>query len=491
MNKVALLVIALAACKGTDKDNAGGKAGGTGGKGGCATNAKTPADLVTSKSPSNMLAPFEKLSLGMTRDEVAAVCPNFFDDADSAKRKGSFSVNEIVGEFGDKQFAQASFWFVDDKLDSIAYSLPPTIEAALTAQWGAPKVSSGAKPAHAWFDEGKQIRAILEPVGFNDSRSLTISRYMPLAAFIEPETTRIAWKPQDVLGKMPADLEKTFAQYKDKVETSAAVKAKTDEMMKDLNKEVEAMGIDTKRNTNLPDFELPASPFSSERGTRVVLYANDDGSIRGYSLAFRTKNLTPEFSWPAQSAEIAKLLDASWGPSKTVKETLGDEKHWYDAKRGVRATARIDDADEIDLGFSRYTPLATIWGAPNGPWGFEKAERPLIGATPEEIKAAYKDYEIKHDDKANTVTLYFPPTDYDGATSRMHVLAFVRDGKVASFRFNLPYDSNPAAQGEYAAALEAKLGKPGKEKYGEVPYGKKTKARWSDITKSLDVMVEK
>lgn len=486
MNKLAVGIIALAACKGGDK----GRSGKSESKGGCETTAAKVADLVTSKTP-GFIAPFTALKLGMPRDEVAKICPNFF--AQSADKTGNFSVSEIVGRFGKdaEGYAQARFEFIASKLDTIAYSLPPEIEGALTAQWGAPKVSSGAKPGHAWFDEANTVRAILGPAEYDNRRSLEVSAYMPLDAFIEHETTRISWKPQDVLGKQPADLAKTFPQYLKAETTSAAVRAKTDEMMKDLDKEAIALGIDTKRNADLPEFELPSTPFAEGRATHVMLHTDDDGSVRNYSLWFRTASLSPQIGWPTQSADIVKLLDEKWGPSKQVKDMIDDEVRWFDAKKQIRASAKPEKPEELDVSFVRYMPLATLFGSPGIVWGFEKAERPVLGATADEIVAAYKEYKPKLSADGSTVTIYLPPTDYDGANARTSILMFVRKGKVADYRFNLPWGNWDGARAEYAAALEAKLGKPGKEKYGEIPYGKNHKIRWSDITKSLEVIVQR
>ena len=486
MNRLALLAIMLAACKGGDKDKE--SSGRTGSKGGCETKATKVSELVTTKTV-GMLAPFTGLSLGMSRDEVAKACPNFFAEGKDKDAKGNFNVNEIVGKFGEL-YAQARLEFIADKLVLIAYSLPPDIGAALATAWGAPKVSSGAKPSNAWFDDTKHVRAFLSPDEYDGRRSLEIDSYMPLDAFIEHETTRIAWKPQDVLGKQPADLLKAFPQYKKAREVSAKVKAQTDEMMKDLNKEVEALGVNTKRDANMPEFELPPAPYNDGLETQIMLHTNDDGSVRIYSLWFHTHSLSPDISWPTQSADIVKLMDEKWGPHKTVKETLGDELVWSDAKRGLRASTRVEKPEDMDLELSRYMPLATFIGGPGEVWGFEKPERSLIGATADEIVAAYKEYAPKVAKDGSTVTMYLPPTDYEGSNAQTSILMFVRKGgKIGDYRFNLSYDSYPAAKAEYEAALLTKLGKPGKEKYGSTPYAKKTKVRFSDITHALDVIV--
>jgi len=479
------MMTVLAACKGGDKDKGGG--GTTGSKGGCESKAAKASELVTSKSV-GMLAPLTNLSLGMSREDAMKACPNFFKGEDG-KKTGNFSTGEIVAKFGEV-YAQARLEFVGDKLDSVSFSVPPDILEALKASWGAPKVSSGEKPGHAWFDEAKKVRAIMGPPEYDNRSELTISSYMPLDAFLETDPARIAWKPQAVLGKLPADLAKTFPQYKKAVETSEAVKKQTAEMMKELDKEVAALGIDTKKDANLPEFELPPSPYEDGRATNVILHTDDDGTVRSYGVWFRTMSLSPAIGWPEQSGAIVKFLDEKWGAHKTVKETLGEEMRWHDPKLGIRASARMEKPEDFDLSFTKYFPIANFWGEPNGLWGFEKKERPLIGATPEEIQAAYKEYGVKHDKVSKTVTIYMPPTDYDGDSARTAILCFLRAGdKVGDYRFNLPYKEYEPAKAEYEAALLAKLGKPGKEKYGEIPYGKTTKVRWSDITKSLEVIV--
>ena len=60
---------------------------------------------------------------------------------------------------------------------------------------------------------------------------------LPIKAFVELATGQLAFKPQNVLGKTPVDVAKALPQYLRKDETSAQVKAMTDEMMKELQKE--------------------------------------------------------------------------------------------------------------------------------------------------------------------------------------------------------------------------------------------------------------
>jgi hypothetical protein len=495
MKRLAAVLLVVAACKGGDKDaSKGGTSSNGNGKGGCETTAAKPAELVAGKTP-QLLAPFGKLSLGMSREDAAKACPNFFQGEDG-KKTGTFSVGEIVGKFGDS-YAQARLEFVADKLQSVSFALPAEIADALTSAWGAPKASSGATPAHAWLDEASGMRAILEPADRDGRRELNVSKFTPLAAFIVPDDKTLGWRPEEILGKQPAELAKKFPQFVKVEKTSAAVQAKTDELMADMNKDLEKMGVNTKRDANMPEFELPASPLAANNTTHVILHTFDTGAVRSYGVWFRTASLTPEYGWPTQSEEIIKKLDEVYGPHKVVRETLGDRWTWFDAKRGVRASIRKEKPDrpeELDLDYAKYLPLANLFGAPGPLWGFEKAERPLIGATPDEIVATYgKDFEVKRDDKGGTLTLVLPPTDYDGDTSSTHILMFVRSGKVGQWNVHIPFEDYDPARGEYEAALDAKFGKPKKAPRDHFLYGKKptVDVEYSKYTHELHVEVSK
>jgi len=488
IKKLGAVLLVLAACKGgDDKGKSGGGGGGKSGKGGCETTAKTPGELVTGSSP-QIIAPLSGLKLGMTVAEAAKVCPNFFE-GEVGKKTGTFRVGEIVGKFGET-YAQAGLDFTNGKLTSVELSLPAEISTELTSKWSAPKASNGAAPVHLWLDEASGIRAILEPAGSDGRRELTVSAFTPLAAFVDPETVKIAWKPQDILGKTPAELAKAQAQFLKIEKTSAAVNAKTDELMADMKKDMEKLGVNTNRDPNEAKFELPATPYGTGP-TQVINHLNDDGTVREYGIWFRTMSTFPQYGFPAQSEELMKLFTTHWGPPKKIKETLGEETTWFDSVRGLRASVRIEKPEDMDVSYSRFLPLAKFFGAPGAVWGFEKAERPLIGATPDEVVAAYgKDFAVKRDDSAETITMSMPPTDYDASTTKTTILMFVRSGKVGEWRTSLPFDTYEPARAEYEAALKTKLGdpKPAKDHF---LYGKTVDVQYSKYTHELDIEVTK
>lgn len=502
---VAAIVLALAACKG-DKDKSGG-GGRSSAKGGCQIKAATPADLVTSKTP-QPIAPFAALKLGMSAAEAKAACPNLWEDEDDAKKAGTFYVAGFVGAVGagenERKRADDSVYatldFTADKLTQVKLAIPGDLEPVLTAAWSKPTVSAGPTVAHAWHDDATGIRAILEPTE-DGKRALVISTYVPLLAFVELDVAQspIKFKPQHVLGKTPAELMKEYPDYVRPDQTSESTKQATEAMMADMKKEVEAMGVDLSKKGDDVEVSLPATPFGGANRTQAIFHNNDDGTVRNYAVWYRAKSQgfgASAASWPNEINDLVALFDKHWGPRKMINRTLGPEATWYDAKAGIRASAEIDPAkpDELDVSYVRYQTLTSFFGAPGPVWGFEKPDRPLLGATAEQLVAAYgKAVEVAAD--GSTATLRLLPTDYDSDVSVTTILAFLRDGgKVDQWNVHFDYEEYDGARAEYEALMTAKFGPaPKPDKYGHIKYGKKptVDAQYSDITHALNLEVSK
>jgi len=304
---------------------------------------------------------------------------------------------------------------------------------------------------------------------------------LPIKAFVELDTGQLAFKPQNVLGKAPADVAKALPQYLRKDETSAEVKAMTEEMMKEMTKEVEALGVDTKATDF--EFQLPPTPASTETSTHVIVHL-DDTTIREYGVWFRTT--------PAEVQQILESFDNLWGGHKMIDETLGVRTTWSDAKAGIRASTRLekDKLDRLDVNYVRYLPLASFFGEPGALWGFEKQEQPLLGATVEQLQAAYGT-AIHVKPSEDTATLTLPPTDYAGNTATTTILLFIERGKVRQWNTSLPYEDYEPARAEYEAALDAKFGKPKPARHEHFLYGKKptVDVKYSKYTNELDIEV--
>lgn len=309
---------------------------------------------------------------------------------------------------------------------------------------------------------------------------------LPVKAFVEQDTAQLGFKPQVVLGKTPEALAKELPQYLRKDKTSAAVSAKTDEMMAGMKEDMKKHGIDVDKKRSDVEFRLPPTPGTKDETTHVILHTNDDGTVRQYGVWFKPSE--------AERAEIKKAFDELWGGSKVVKETLGERTTWFDAKLGMRASTKVElkdhEKDRLDIDYVRYLPLAQFFGEPGKLWGFEKAERPLIGATVEELQAAYGS-AIEPDKGGETVKLHLPPTDYDGNSSQTMILMFLEKGKVKMWNTSIPFDDYEPARAEYEAMLDAKFGKPKAARREHFIYAKKVDVNYSKFTHELDIEVTK
>jgi hypothetical protein len=308
---------------------------------------------------------------------------------------------------------------------------------------------------------------------------------LPVKAFVEADTAQLAFKPHVVLGKTPEVLAKELPQYLRQDKPSAAVQAKTDEMMAGMKEDMKKHGIDVDKKRSDIEFRLPPTPGTADDSTHVILHTNDAGTVRQYGVWFKPS--------AAERAEITKAFDELWGGSKVVKETLGPRTTWFDPKLGVRASTKVElrdhEKDRLDIDYVRYLPLAKFFGEPGALWGFEKAERPLIGATVEQLEAAYGKLDVDKD--SGTVKLRLPPTDYDGDTSQTMILMFLERGKVRMWNTSIPFDDYEPARAEYEAALDAKFGKPKAARREHFIYAKKVDVNYSKFTHELDIEVTK
>jgi hypothetical protein len=308
---------------------------------------------------------------------------------------------------------------------------------------------------------------------------------LPVKAFVEQDTKQLGWKPQVVLGKTPDTLAKELPQYLRQDKTSAAVSAKTDEMMAGMKEDMKKHGIDVDKKRSDIEFRLPPTPGTTDETTHVILHQDDDGTVRQYGVWFKPS--------AAERAEITKAFDELWGANKVVKETLGPRTTWFDANLGMRASTKVEladhEKDRLDIDYVRYLPLAKFFGEPGALWGFEKPDRPLIGATVEQLQAAYGKIEVDKD--GGTAKLELPPTDYDGNSSHTLILMFLEKGKVKMWNTSIPFDEYEPARAEYEALLDAKFGKPKAARREHFIYAKKIDVNYSKFTHELDIEVTK
>lgn len=181
------------------------------------------------------------------------------------------------------------------------------------------------------------------------------------------------------------------------------------------------------------------------------------------------------------------LVTSKWG-EPVVGEDLGKPvQFWFNPESEIVASLKDGYGEGSDLTFSQYSPAQKLLGEGKDIAFLSKA--PVLGATVDELKAAYgqwlhveSDQEAQDkkaaidkltDGKSAGITtaepkayLDLPPTEYGSQFMRVNLNW--KDGKVESYRFALAYRSVKAKKDEIFALVEKKWGAPKKEeKYGD------------------------
>lgn len=427
----------------------------------------------------DLYGPFAKLSFASTADEVKAALPAFFEDPSTYDDyiTGMASVGDVIVSVD-----------VGKTLRQVGFTLPAAAVAGFEAKWGKGKpVERLGKKGQVWLNAEKGVKvSAIDDFSPGDVK-FEIQPYITYAAIIDRNGGKDTFSPGQVLGKAAPALIATYPDYikpKDPNSPSAkAAEAMMKNAMKDVEKDLAAYGMNIDRDKNKPDVDakLPGTAYGDGE-TLVVVHFDDAHKVRSYTVMLKTEG------YPAGRDEIVAAVDAAWGESKTLKDVLGDKKFWYDAEKGIRVSAKVED-DGVELEYSRYLPLANLIGAKGPKWGFETT--PLVGATADALAKAYPSFEAKPDGSSATVD--FLPTDYEGATGTTSILMFLTDGTVREWRLTLEYEDYGPAKEEMQGLLAAKFGEPKKVDDDTVLYGKspKVEVRDSSITKSLDIKVGK
>ncbi|MFT7625329.1 MAG: hypothetical protein ACI9WU_004520, partial [Myxococcota bacterium] len=410
--------------------------------------------------------------------EVTAAFPEFFEDPDAYGR-------QVIGR-GDLQGYSRDILtsiVVEGGLSGIRIEIPKEVAlSVLEAKWGAPQtLTLGRQEVSLWADESTGIRAILEPSFSDDALELEVQPFITYAAIAGG--AGMTFLPEAVLGKTAADLLATFPAYVSMREGGSKA---ADKLTRSLEEDLKRDGMELGARVSMDlEVTLPPTRYDAD-STLVVLHFDEDKRVRSYTAMV-------EYSGRKETRqELMAAFTAAWGAPRMLKKVLGEQPFWYDAEKGLRVSARFR-GDEVDLEFTRYTPLAALFGPGKDAWGFEI--RPILGATPQELTDAWGSAcRIKDDKKFGSLTL--EKTDYqDNVGNTLIHLVFDDAQKVASFSFSLRYRDFPAARAEISALLETKYGKPvpapddflKRQRYSQSP---KVLVRDSDITHALDITVE-
>jgi len=198
-----------------------------------------------------------------------------------------------------------------------------------------------------------------------------------------------------------------------------------------------------------------------------------------YDLDFtREEKKLEKISVSANKTELEPVLTKLWGPPIKTKK---GEAYWFDEKTGLRAFLP-EYAKGKRVTFTKYDSLAGLLG----PTGFDLAfakDKPLVGATVDELKAAWggklcdfdkeganvkaaiEEYRkeslgLWHDKKKDLRLCLALPRGTEQYTPYGDRVTFGRMGKVTEVLFSFPTGGSPELEQQMLAFFDSKFGKP-------------------------------
>jgi len=185
------------------------------------------------------------------------------------------------------------------------------------------------------------------------------------------------------------------------------------------------------------------------------------------------------------------LAEQHWGPGTEAVTSGGSEFVWFNPEAKLRAVMK-PQRDGVSIHIEPYEPVATFLGTGEA-LGFAE-EKPLIGMTLDELRAAYP-AQVEGDDE-KSVHLDFAPTDHGEHFTRVN-MRFDGKGRVESYYFPLAFRRQPDAMDDYRKMLVDKWGEPkkGKRLSRAVDVyrakGPRIEARHDDISDAWEIRVSK
>jgi hypothetical protein len=149
-----------------------------------------------------------------------------------------------------------------------------------------------------------------------------------------------------------------------------------------------------------------------------------------------------------------RVIEEAWGPGTPATAMDGTEVTvWLDETTQWRATLTEALGYTHDLSFDSFMPAAKLLG--EQPDRIDALDKPLLGRTVEEVKAAYKP-DVSAQGKDLMITL--PPTEWEHTATR--VTLEVAGGRIKSVLLALPWRAHPAAHEELLELFKHKWWDP-------------------------------
>jgi hypothetical protein len=192
----------------------------------------------------------------------------------------------------------------------------------------------------------------------------------------------------------------------------------------------------------------------------------------------REEKKLEKISVSSRKAELEPILTKQWGPPIKTKK---GEAYWFDEKSGMRAFLP-EYAKGKRVTFTKYESLPGLLGDKGFDLAFAK-DKPLVGATLDELKAAWGgklcDFEKEganvkasieeyrkeslgmwHDKKKDLRLCLALPRGTEQYTPYGDRVTFGRMGKVHEVLFSFPTGGSPELEKQMLAFFDGKYGKP-------------------------------
>ena len=200
---------------------------------------------------------------------------------------------------------------------------------------------------------------------------------------------------------------------------------------------------------------LAPAVFEAKYGYKVPGYAGVEVNVQLTKETERIYVVRIELDQPIETVKTA--LAAKWGEPRATKNSIGAAEYYWDhPASGIRAKLE-GRATNSQIIFGSVMSTQQLIGTTPGRLGFEK--QPLIGATKDEVLAAYATWGARaKDGSADQISIPLPPLDtsqYPG-----FVTAKLKDGKVSGYTAQVSFSWEPATKQALLTGLETLFGKP-------------------------------
>lgn len=227
--------------------------------------------------------------------------------------------------------------------------------------------------------------------------------------------------------------------------------------------------------------EVAAVKFGQPKADALKAVGADSGYVSSktndkvsYNLRFTNDEKVEEVSMSARDSDLTALATKQWGePMKTKKELF-----WFNPETATRAS--IDPKRPDSISFDAYEPHEKLLGDK----GFELAHlagKPMLGATLDELHAAWKDRLCKWDEEGTKLKNAFAEWEKDSIKRVEHSQMSIRfctpvqrgvdtfsglgdqirigeDGKVASYHISWGLNGSAELLKQLTSFFDTKFG---------------------------------